>query len=32
MASSGELPTDEVGIEAKFSDWQESIVAPVGKL
>ena len=32
MASSGELPTDEAGIEAKFRDWQDSIVAPVAKL
>jgi probable F420-dependent oxidoreductase len=32
MASSGELPTDEAGIHAKFSDWQKRIVAPVGTL
>jgi hypothetical protein len=32
MASSGELPADEAGIEAKFSEWQASIVAAVGKL
>jgi probable F420-dependent oxidoreductase len=32
MASSGELPTDEAGIGAKFREWQDGIVASVGKL
>ena len=32
MASSGELPTDAAGIQAKFSEWQDRIVGPVGKI
>lgn len=32
MASSGELPTDEAGIQAKFSEWQQRIAGPVGKI
>ena len=32
MASSGELPTDEAGIHAKFDEWREGIVAAVGNL
>jgi probable F420-dependent oxidoreductase len=32
MASSGELPTDEAGIEGKFNEWQHRIVGPVRSL
>jgi hypothetical protein len=32
MASSGELPLDEKGIEAKFTQWNETIVGAVAKL
>jgi len=32
MASSGELPTDETGIEAKFGQWRDRIVGPVAEL
>jgi len=32
MASSGELPTDEAGIQAKFAEWRDSIVGPVEKI
>jgi probable F420-dependent oxidoreductase len=32
MASSGELPTDETGIEAKFGEWRDLIVRPVGEI
>jgi probable F420-dependent oxidoreductase len=32
MASSGELPTDEAGIAAKFGQWRDHIVGPVGEI
>jgi probable F420-dependent oxidoreductase len=32
IASSGEIPLDEPGIEAQFSAWQEQLVAPVNAL
>ncbi len=32
MASSGELPTDEAGIDARFGQWREHIVGPVGEI
>jgi len=32
MASSGELPTDEAGIESKFGQWRELIVGPLGEI
>jgi probable F420-dependent oxidoreductase len=32
MASSGELPTDEVGIEARFGEWRDRIVGPIGEI
>jgi probable F420-dependent oxidoreductase len=32
MASSGELPTDETGIEAKFGQWRDRMVGPVAEL
>jgi len=32
MASSGELPTDEAGIDARFGHWREHIIGPVGEL
>lgn len=32
MASSGELPTDEAGIEARFGQWREHIIGPVGEI
>jgi probable F420-dependent oxidoreductase len=32
VASSGEIPLDEAGIDAKFREWNESLVGPVGEL
>jgi probable F420-dependent oxidoreductase len=32
MASSGELPTDEAGIQAKFGEWHERMVEPVARI
>lgn len=32
IASSGEIPTDEIGIESKFTEWQERIVGPISEL
>lgn len=32
IASSGELPLDEAGVRAKFSEWAETLVAPVRAL
>lgn len=32
MASSGEIPLDGSGMRAKFTEWNESIVGPVGHL
>jgi len=32
VASSGEIPTDETGIESKFTEWHERIVGPISEL
>jgi probable F420-dependent oxidoreductase len=32
MASSGEIPLDDAGMQAKFAQWHEHIVVPVGRL
>lgn len=32
LASSGELPTEEAGIKAKFAEFAEAIVGPIGEL
>jgi probable F420-dependent oxidoreductase len=32
MASSGEIPLDKKGMHAKFAEWSERIVFPVGQL
>jgi probable F420-dependent oxidoreductase len=32
IASSGELPTDEAGIDAQFARWRETLVEPIAAL
>jgi probable F420-dependent oxidoreductase len=32
MASNGDIPMDDAGMQAKFNEWQERIVAPIGTL
>lgn len=32
VASSGEIPTDDTGIESKFAEWHERIVDPIAAL
>jgi len=32
IASNGDIPLDEAGMKAKFDEWQERVVAPVGAL
>jgi hypothetical protein len=32
VSSSGEIPTDVAGIKAKFAEWGETLVGPIGEL
>jgi probable F420-dependent oxidoreductase len=32
VASSGEIPTDNMGIESKFAEWHQRIIGPIAEL
>jgi probable F420-dependent oxidoreductase len=32
LASNGDIPMDDAGMQAKFGEWQERIVSPIGAL